>query len=165
MTGVTHILSRLLAAGALAFVAACSSTATDTGAQVQAANAAWLAMDFTCQRADAASVELAALRAHPAQYAEKCIRTKAFADANFLYDDAGQMQRAKTAPGLAAYWKDSDVAHRLHLGPSFVTIVGRVRSCEERTKRADALHPVAPCRAPGMAIFVSEAQIIPTAMD
>ncbi|HEX3673386.1 MAG TPA: hypothetical protein VHU87_03865, partial [Rhizomicrobium sp.] len=65
--------------------------------------------------------------------------------------------------GLAAYWKDADIAHRLHLGPSFVTIVGRVRSCEERAKRA--LRPVPPCRAPGMAVFVSEAQIIPTAMD
>ena len=150
MTGVIRIASRIAAAGALALIAACG-TMQPAAPPPPPANPA--AEDFTCKRADAANVDLVALSAHPEQFAEKCVRTKAFSDATLLYADAGQMLKHK---GMAVYWKDSDTARRLKLGPSFVIIVGRVRPCAGR-----ALMPT----CTGMAVFASLAEIIPTAMD
>ena len=168
--------------GAVALAAACSSTRQDLET-LQAENTTYLAMNFSCTYADATDVEFAALKSHPEQYAEKCIRTKAFSDSDFLYADAIMMQQPEpdSRGTLPTYWKDGDVMRRLHLGPSFVVIVGRVRSCDERvqmSQKAEDLraqqahetpHQIVPpgphCRASGMAVFVSEAQIIPTAMD
>jgi len=179
MLSVYRIASRVAAAGALALVAGCGSTQHALEDQ-QAQNTAYLALDFTCSRGEAANAEFAALNAHPEQFAEKCVRVKAFSTGSFLFGDASQIRTEKPGTALPAYWKDAEAESRLRLGPSFVIVVGRVRSCTERAQRAEqaealrarqahetphALALPIPCRSAGFGIFVSEAEIIPTAMD
>jgi hypothetical protein len=172
---------RVSAFGVLALVAGCVTRTPEREQMLEKSrslNAAYVSQDFTCKRTDAANVELAALNANAGQFVEKCVRIKAFSDSTMLYGDAGHMQRPKSGPVLDIVWKDAEIARRLHLGPSFVTVVGRVRSCDERRKLAQAVETYGaanatpaviptppPCRNDGLAIFISEAQIIPTAMD
>jgi hypothetical protein len=156
MTGVIRDRIHLaLALGLIACVAGCSTPQAPATAPPDPA-IAYLAQDFTCKRADATEVQLSALEKSPLAYDEKCVRLRVFTDAALLYDDAGH----KGAKPLGVFWKNGDTARHLKLGPSFVVIIGRVRSCATR-------HTIAPaslCRGDA-SLFVSEAMIIPTAMD
>ncbi|HEY2071464.1 MAG TPA: hypothetical protein VGG48_18035 [Rhizomicrobium sp.] len=157
MPGV--IQKRLTALALLALLAGCGTSAppqTPVAPPPPDPSIAYLAQDFTCKRADAAAVDLTTLQKHAADYDEKCVHLKVFTDAAFLYDDAGHKS---TAP-IGAFWKNAETARHLKLGPSFVAVTGRVRNCAARHKIA----PGSLCRGDA-ALFVSEAQIIPTAMD
>jgi hypothetical protein len=162
-------------------LAACSTAQpppAPDGSAERAANAAYFADDFRCTRATAESIGLKLLNAAPERYREKCIRLEAFTDGTSLYVDAKGMKPVK-ASNDGLYWKDPALAGHLKLGPSFVVITGRVRDCAKHnvmTAQATALEsapgavPAQPaimgaCKTSATAIFISDAQIIPTAMD
>src|ERR1700689_453256 len=122
--------SRIAVLGALALLTACGTSQHEIEDR-QAQNTAYLALDFTCSRGAAANVEFAALNAHPEQFTEKCVRVKAFSNGTNLFGDASQIRTVKPGLALPAYWKDAEAETRLRLGPSFVIVVGRMRSCTE----------------------------------
>jgi hypothetical protein len=181
MTGDRLTLLRIAAACAPALFAACSTatppSAPDRSAE-RAANAAYFADDFNCTRATSENIGLKLLNAAPDRYREKCVRLEAFTDGTSLYVDAKGMKPEK-ASNDGLYWKDPALAGHLKLGPSFVVITGRVRDCARHnamTAQAAALNsapgavPAQPaiigaCKTSATAIFISDAQVIPTAMD
>jgi len=180
MTGDRHFLRRVAAVSLLFALGACSTTSAtppDNSAE-RAANAAYFTGDFNCTKADAALIDLKLLNAATATYLEKCIRFEAFTDGTALYVNAAQMKPVK-ASSTGLYWKDDDVARHLKLGPSFVFITGRLRDCARHnamTAQAASLQtapgavPAAPaiigaCKTAATAIFISDAEIVPTAMD
>lgn|SRR5512146_1784672 len=179
MTGERFILRRIATAGLLIVLGACTthSPAPDNSAE-RAANAAYFAGDFNCTKADAAQIDLKLLNAATARYVEKCIRFEAFTDGSELYVNAAGMKPVK-ASAVGLYWKEPDTARHLKLGPSFVVMTGRLRDCAKHnamTARAATLDsapgavPAAPavigaCKTAATAIFVSDAEIVPTAMD
>jgi hypothetical protein len=161
-------------------MAACSTpqpAAPDHSAE-RAANAAYFSADFSCTRATSADIDLKLLNASADRYLEKCIRLEVFTDGTSLYVDAKGMKPVK-ASSAGLYWQDAALARRLKLGPSFVVITGRLRDCTKHnamTAQAAALQnapgaiPAQPavigaCKTSATAIFVSDAQVIPTAMD
>ncbi|HTQ14948.1 MAG TPA: hypothetical protein VMH86_13820 [Rhizomicrobium sp.] len=170
---------RAAAPAAFVLLAACGTTPPDD--QTLAANAAaYFTGDFACTRGDAARVPFAALDANPATYDGRCVAFDAFSDGTRLYAGATEMQMdrrsAATHSRLGVTWKASDLARHLQLGPSFVTIVGRVRDCAGHRARWQAArdlearvgHAVAPPAegCTGLAtVYASEATIVPTAMD
>jgi hypothetical protein len=181
MTGDRLTLLRVAAICALAALMACSTAqpppAPDNAA-ARAANAAYFAEDFSCTRATSENIGLKLLNTAPDRYQEKCIRLEAFTDGASLYVDAKGMKPVK-ASNDGLYWKDPTIAGHLKLGPSFVVITGRVRDCVKHnamTAQAAALEsapgaaPAQPaiigaCKTSATAIFISDAQVIPTAMD
>jgi hypothetical protein len=180
MTGERLTPPRFAAILACIAVAACSTPhppSPDHSAE-RAADAAYFAADFNCTRATSADIDLKLLNASSDHYLEKCIRLEVFTDGTSLYVDAKGMKPVK-ASSAGLYWQDDALARRLKLGPSFVIITGRLRDCAKHnamTARAAALEsapgavPAQPaiigaCKTSATAIFVSDAQIIPTAMD
>ena len=183
MTGDHLILPRIAACLALMALAGCgTTTATQTSpadhsAEI-AANAAYFAADFSCTRATSEDIGMKLLNVEPARYMDKCIRLNAFTDSAALYVDASGMKPVK-ASNAGLYWKNDDTAKHLKLGPSFVTIVGRFRDCAKHNAmtREAALLTSAPgavpaepailgaCKTAATAIFISEVQVVPTAMD
>jgi hypothetical protein len=180
MTGDRLTLCRIAVAGLLIGLSACSSTpsAPQDNSAARAANAAYFADDFNCTRATSDEVGLKLLNTTPDRYLEKCVRLEAFTDGTSLYVDAKGMTPVK-ASNDGLYWKDPAIAGHLKLGPSFVVLTGRVRDCAKHnamTAQAAALEsapgavPAQPaiigaCKTSATAIFISDAQIIPTAMD
>ncbi|HEY8948949.1 MAG TPA: hypothetical protein VIM56_08715 [Rhizomicrobium sp.] len=180
MTGDRLIARRVVAAFGFLVLAACSETPSappDNSAE-RAATAAYFTGDFNCTKADAQQIDLKLLNAATADYLEKCIRFEAFTDGSALYVNAAHMKPVKaSATGL--YWKDDDTARHLKLGPSFVIITGRLRDCAGHNammaqaaslQSAPGAVPAAAaiigaCKTAATAIFVSEAEIVPTAMD
>ena len=146
---------------------ALAACATGGGAPSAVDTNAYFAQDFTCTADGSANVELASLQRAPARYAGKCITVMAFAKGNALYRDA---QHAAVAgqPQIGLDWDNAAMARRLALGPSFVTLTGRVRLCSRRTvmlARSAPTHPETGCRGATAALLVSAAKIVPTAMD
>jgi hypothetical protein len=180
MTGDRLTLCRIAVAGLLIGLSACSSTpsAPPDNSAARAANAAYFVDDFSCTRTTSDDVGLKLLNATPEHYLEKCVRLEAFTDGTALYVDAKGMMPVK-ASNDGLYWKDPAIAGHLKLGPSFVVVTGRVRDCAKHnamTAQAAALEsapgavPAQPaiigaCKTSATAIFISDAQIIPTAMD
>ncbi len=180
MTGDHPITHRIATIFAFLVLSACSttpSTPPDNSA-ARAANAAYFTGDFNCTKADARQIDLKLLNAATAAYLEKCVRFEAFTDGSALYVNAAHMKPVKaSATGL--YWKNEETARHLKLGPSFVFITGRLRDCARHnamTAEAASLQtapgavPAAPaiigaCKTAATAIFVSDAEIVPTAMD
>jgi hypothetical protein len=180
MTG-DHLTTRHTAAlFVLLALSACSTTPSisPNNSAARAANAAYFTGDFNCTRTDARQIDLKLLNAATAAYLEKCVRFEAFTDGSALYVNAAHMKLVKaSATGL--YWKDDDTARHLRLGPSFVIITGRLRDCAKHnamTAEAASLQtapgavPAVPaiigaCKTAATAIFVSDAEIVPTAMD
>jgi hypothetical protein len=170
---------RIAAAFLLLALGACSTrTAPPDNSAERAASAVYFAGDFNCTKADARQIDLKLLNAATSSYMEKCVRFEAFTDGGALYVNAAHMKPAKASP-VGLYWKDNETARRLKLGPSFVLITGRLRDCAKHnamTAQAAALQsapgavPAAPaiigaCKTAAAAIFVSDAEIVPTAMD
>jgi hypothetical protein len=157
MAGAIRTLLNLAAVFALA---ACSSTAPPAPpVSHDAENAAWIARDFTCTRAEAKAVSLEALIAHPERFDESCVRVNAYFTGAALIHDAS---RPKTA--FDVYMKDRKAQLRYQLGPTFAAVTGRVRSCAARKPRQTAV--TAPlCHGEGFGLFVSDVQVVPTAMD
>ena len=170
---------RIFAASFLLALAACTSqTAAPDNSAERAANAAYFAGDFNCTNADAEQIDLKVLNTATAQYIDRCVRLEAFTDGNALYVNAANMKPIK-ASSVGLYWKDEDIARHLKLGPSFVIMTGRLRHCANHnamTARAAILQsapgavPASPaiigaCKTAATAIFVSNAEIVPTAMD
>lgn len=179
MTGDRLISSHKAVAILLMALGGCSTqTSVPDNSAERAANAAYFAADFSCTRATSEDIDLKLLNAAAARYMEKCIRLEAFTDGSALYVNAKGMKPIKdSSAGL--YWEDGDAAKHLKLGPSFVIITGRLRDCTKHNAmaaRAAALAsapggvPTAPadlgaCKTAATAIFISDAQVIPTAMD
>jgi hypothetical protein len=180
---MTGVIRKFACLSLLAALAACGTAPHDELQTQQAENAAWFAGDFSCKGADGVKVDFATIEKNAAAYTDKCVRTDVFTDGHKLYGSALVMQTDQRAAGvhprLGVVWKSTDMGHRLHLGPSFVSIVGRVRDCPARLAmrqkgediRAQIAHekPAAitsggDCPA-GTAIFVSDATVVPTAMD
>jgi len=170
-----RLTSRLALMLVLASLAACGTTTTqapapDHSAEIAALNA-YFAADFSCTRAASEDVGLKLLNVQPDRYMDKCIRLPAFTDSVALYVNAAGMKPIKdSTAGLV--WKSDDTAKHLKLGPSFVTITGRLRDCtvhNAKAGRAAALNlsvPVAAaCKTSATAIFISDVQVTPTAMD
>lgn len=157
------MIIRRIAALALASIAL-AGCATGGGTRNTAETAAYLAQDFTCTSAGSAAVELATLERAPERYADSCVRVLGFAKDDFLYQDAGSANAPAQRERLGVYWQDKALERRLRLGPSFVTLVARVRRCSRHVEAAPATAQE-PCRSVGTALFVSEARIVPTAMD
>jgi hypothetical protein len=171
---------RVATAFVLTTLSACSTTpatAPDYSTE-HAANAAYFTGDFSCTKADAQQIDLKLLNAAKAAYLEKCVRFEAFTDGSALYANAAHMKPIKES-AIGLYWKDDETARHLKLGPSFVIITGRLRDCAKHnamTAQAAALQsargavPAVPavigaCKTAATAIFVSDAEIVPTAMD
>ena len=171
-----HIIFGL---AALLLLPACSQTPTvaDISAE-RAANAAYFANDFNCSKTASEQIDLKLLNAATARYMEKCIRLEAFTEGSALYVNAAGMKPIQ-ASSVGLYWKDLDTAKHLKLGPSFVVVTGRLRDCARHnamTREAALLAsepgtvPAEPgiigaCKSAATAVFVSEAEIVPTAMD
>ncbi|GEM_PF-2434094 len=166
---------RLAAASLLAGLTACSSATVRTAAPDHSAeivaNTVYFAADFSCTRAMSEDIDLKPLNAAADRYMEKCIRLDAFTDGTALYVNAKGMKPIKdSTAGLI--WKNDDAAKHLKLGPSFVTITGRLRDCavhNAKAERAVALNMPVPaaavCKTSATAIFISDVLVIPTAMD
>lgn len=180
MTGDRLTPTRVATIFACIAMAACGTlqpAAPDHSAE-RAANAAYFAADFNCTRATSGDIDLKLLNASADRYLEKCIRLEIFTDGTSLYVDAKGMKPVK-ASSAGLYWQDDTLARRLKLGPSFVVITGRLRDCAKHNAmiaQAAALEsapgavPAQPaitgaCKTSATAIFVSDAQVIPTAMD
>lgn len=179
MTGDRLISSRTVVAILLIALSGCSTqTSIPDNSAERAANAAYFAADFSCTRTTSEDIDLKLLNAAAARYMEKCIRLEAFTDGSTLYVNAKGMKPIKdSSAGL--YWKDSDAAKHLKLGPSFVVITGRLRDCAKHNAmmaraavlaNAPGAVPAEPailgaCKTAATAIFISDAQVIPTAMD
>jgi hypothetical protein len=164
ITRMTGNIRKFACMTLLAALAACATAGPEDSRKL--ADTAYFAADFSCTRAEAANLDFAALEAHPERYANKCIRTDVFSDGVWLYASAGVMQADRNGPfhlRLGATWKNQDLRQRLSIGPSFVTVTGRVRDCVARKTHTPAAD--APACEGLAAIFVSEAQIVPTAMD
>ena len=157
---------------------ACTTTPAappDTSAE-RAASAAYFTADFSCTKAGTRQIDLKLLNAATATYLEKCIRFEAFTDGSALYVNAAHMKPVK-ASSVGLYWKDDETARHLKLGPSFVFITGRLRDCAKHnamTAQAASFQTtpgavpaaiVGACKTAATAIFISDAEIIPTAMD
>lgn len=181
MMGDRLNLLRVAATCAFGALAACSTAQTPStpdNSYERAAYAAYFADDFNCTRATSENIGLKLLNTVPGRYREKCIRLEAFTDGTALYVDARGLKPVK-ASNDGLYWKDPALAGHLKLGPSFVIITGRVRDCAKHnaiTAQAAALEsppgsvPAQPvivgaCKTSATAIFISDAQVIPTAMD
>jgi hypothetical protein len=178
MTGFRLTL-RVLGSLALTTLAGCGTVATQTSfsdhSAERAANAAYFAEDFSCTRAGAENIGLKLLNVMPDHYTDKCIQLNAFTDGVSLYVSAAGMKPIKDSPA-GLYWKNDDIAKHLKLGPSFVTIVGRLRDCAKHNAmnaqaatfnsvpgQASAI--LGACKTFATAIFISDVQIAPTAMD
>ncbi len=161
---MTAIRIAAVAAMSLA-LAACASTAPapkDDPAQ------AYFAQDFTCKAADAQTVDLAAIAGAPARYAGQCVNVVGFASNDRLYRKAADAAQPGKHPHLLLLWQDKALQRRLQLGPSFVTVTGRVRPCGRRkAMAADAPGANAgwACSGSATALTVSTATIVPTSMD
>jgi len=177
MTGDRSI-ARIASAALLLAVGACSTqTAPDNSAE-RATNAAYFNGDFNCAKTDARNIDLKLLNAAPSQYMERCVRLEVFTDGIALYVNAAHMNPIK-ASKVGLYWKDDAIARRLKLGPSFVIVTGRLRDCAKhnamtvqaaKLQSAPGAVPAEPaiigaCKTAAAAIFVSDAEIVPTAMD
>lgn len=174
MTG-DRLISRVSGALALVALAGCGTTAIQTAAPDHSAEIAslkaYFAEDFSCTRANSEDSGLKLLNVMPERYKDKCIKLDAFTDATYLYVSAAGMKPIKDSPaGLV--WKSDDAAKHLKLGPSFVTITGRLRDCASHNAKADraaALNLPVPaataCKTNATAIFISDVQVVPTAMD
>jgi hypothetical protein len=178
MTG-DRIIVRIAGAASLLALAACATqTATPDNSAERAATAAYFTGDFNCTKADAEQIDLKLLNAATAQYMERCVRLEAFTDGGALYVNAAHMKPIK-ASTVGLYWKDDALARHLKLGPSFVVITGRLRDCAKhnamtaqaaKLQSATGAVPAEPaiigaCKTAAAAIFVSDAEIVPTAMD
>jgi hypothetical protein len=181
MTGY-RLISCVIVVLASAILVACSTTATQTPvadpSAERAANIAYFAQDFSCTRVGAEEIGLKLLNVMPDRYMEKCIRLNAFTDGVSLYVSAAGMKPIKDSPA-GLYWKSSDTAKHLKLGPSFVTITGRLRDCGRHNAMTAQAAPIASapgavpaqpailgaCKTSPIAIFISDVQIAPTAMD
>jgi hypothetical protein len=180
---MTGVIRKIACLSLLAALAACGTAPHDELQTQQAENAAWFAGDFSCKGADGVKVDFAAIEKSPAAYTDKCVRTDVFTDGRKLYGSALVMQTdqrsAGVHPRLGVVWKNTDMEHHLKLGPSFVSIVGRVRDCPAwlakkqeaeiiRAKiageTAAAITGDGAC-AGSVTIFVSDATVVPTAMD
>jgi hypothetical protein len=177
---VKQLLKRLTALAALAAIAACSSPQTDTKSKLAAIDD-YFSQDMSCVASTSTRVDFPAFRRAADTYADKCIRIHVFATWNYVYADATDMQQpADRESRIGVYWNDTKVEAALRLAPSFVDIVGRVRSCGHRYEiMTDELKLKAelagsapgdvmlsgPCHYTAMAIFSSNARIIPTPMD
>jgi cytochrome c551/c552 len=159
---------RIGAAAAMALaLTACATTGPRSHADKAAA---YFAQDFTCHPQNAKTVGLTTISAVPARYAGKCVQVSGFAKQNHLYRDGRDAADPARHPGLALIWHDKTIEHRLQLGPSFVTVTARVRSCESRKTMAAATPTHTEidkqaCTTGSVVLTVSDAKIIPTAMD
>jgi hypothetical protein len=127
----------------------------------------YLAADFTCTRTSAEDTGMKLLNVMPEKYIDKCVRFDAFTDGTTLYVDAKGMKPAR-ASDAGLYWKDADTAHHLKMGPSFVTVVGRFRDCARHNamvRQSGVTAITGACQTTANAVFISETQITPTAMD
>jgi len=150
-------------------LAACSSTTpAPTTAPAppsrDAENAAWIARDFTCTRTEAKQIALDALIAHPERFDETCVRVKAYFTGLTLVRDANHALAPKPSAVFAAYARDKKTEAHYRRGPTFAVVTGRVRSCAARTDRQTAVTTPL-CRDKGFGLFVSDVQVVPTAMD
>jgi hypothetical protein len=165
MAGATRTLLSLAAVLALA---ACSSTTPITAPAPlpnhDAENAAWIARDFTCTRAEAKAVNFNTLRANPKLFDEGCVRVSGFFDGVYLVRDAGEHRVKPRRNAVDAYMKDKKEQDHYQRGPTFAVVTGRVRSCAARAERqTSATTPL--CRGTRFGLFVSDVQVVPTAMD
>jgi hypothetical protein len=146
-------------------LSACATTApAPKGNDAQAC----FAQDFTCKAAGAKTADLASIATAPARYAGQCVSVAGFAKNDRLYRDAGDAIKPAGHPNLLLQWQDKALERRLQLGPSFVTVTGRVRPCARRRAMA-AEAPGADadwaCSGSATALTVSKAAILPTSMD
>jgi hypothetical protein len=177
MTGDRSI-ARIAGAALLLALGACATQVAPDNSAERAANAAYFNGDFNCAKADTRPIDLKLLNAAPSQDMERCVTLEAFTDGSALYVNAAHMNPVM-ASKVGLYWKDDAIAHRLKLGPSFVIITGRLRDCAKhnamtaqaaKLQSAPGAVPAEPaiigaCKTAAAAIFVSDAEIVPTAMD
>jgi hypothetical protein len=164
MVGAIRIFPNLAAVLALA---ACSSATPATAPPPpdhEAEDAAWIARDFTCSNAEAKPVTLDALAADPDRYEETCVSVNAFFTGLGLVRNAYQIQAHQPGPSFPAYNKDKKTEMHYRLNWTFAVVTGRVRSCAARTDRQTAATTPL-CRDKGFGLFVSDVQVVPTAMD
>jgi len=157
-----------LSLAAVLALAACSSTTPATAPAPlpshHAENAAWIARDFTCTRAEAKAVNFNTLRANPERFDESCVRVNGFFDGVYLMRDAGDHRVKPPRNAVDVYMKEKKEQDHYQRGPTFAVVTGRVRSCAARTVRqTSATTPL--CRGTGFGLFVSLVQSVPTAMD
>ncbi|HEY1632208.1 MAG TPA: hypothetical protein VGF56_12905 [Rhizomicrobium sp.] len=182
---MTGVIRKFAAFGALALLAACG-TSRDGGDDLQkqlAQNNAYFAGEYACAKADAVTVQLGEIEKHPEKYADRCLRIDAFSDGSKLYSGGLEMQHdqrsAAVIPRVGVVWKNPDMERHLRVGPSFVTVVGRMRDCAQRLAMQQKGEDIrariagtAPASVTGHGdcrhahtVFVSDAQVVPTAMD
>lgn len=161
---MTPIRIAAIAAMGLALTACATTAPAPTGAEA----AAYFAQDFTCKPADAKAADLATVARASSRYAGTCVSVTGFASNDRLYHDANDAAEPARHPHLLLLWHDKALQRRLQLGPSFVTLVGRVRPCGRRKAMAARTPHVDPgwtCSGSATALTVSSARILPTSMD
>jgi hypothetical protein len=179
---MTPIRIGVAAAMALALTACATKPKTD-------GPATFFAQNFQCSASGSTTVDMKRLQHSPEAYANKCVHVVAFASGRSMFADATEMGSPHPPP-IELYWKDKDIAMRLHRGPSFVDVVGRFQACKEvyrqSTLSADATNAKYAKKpkpsggydyvaipfiggychyVDGYALYVSEYRLLPTAMD
>ncbi|MBV9993394.1 MAG: hypothetical protein JOZ72_19130 [Alphaproteobacteria bacterium] len=149
MMGNWGTIGRLVAALSVLGLASCSTMQHREPAPVAEPDDS-----FTCRRAEAKPVKLAALRRDPAAFANRCVVLSLFTN-GFDFGETASALHAPLAKGERPMIFHFDPAHpNRPKHPSFVNLVARVRAC--------------PADAPQTCldgIFVSEVHVLPTAMD
>jgi len=122
------------------------------------------------------------LEKSPERYVDQCVKTRGFSNGFGLASTAAELHNPSKdpAPNIEVNWKNEAVPKRLRSSPSFVNVVGRVRSCareDEMMEKSVSLRAKLDHTTPGeimitgachtavFAIFASQATVVPTAMD
>jgi hypothetical protein len=176
---------KTLVATVLTALAGCTThQAANDAPNRRAAIDAYFASDFTCDEKDAVAVDFQTLQRKPADDVDKCIRFQAFSNGKDLFASAKESNPSDPSAAsnirIGVYWKEGAVDDSLRHVPSFVRVVGRLRSCirrydlitEEAKLNAERDHEKphevmlsGPCHYISFAVFASQASILPTAMD
>jgi hypothetical protein len=143
--------TRLAALCMLALASGCTGTHPDAVPAQGLESLPAAAENFSCTRAEAKTVKLAALRRHPEQFANQCIRVALFTDGVDFAENAGALHAPWPKPFKFFF---DDRAARLPKSPSFVDLVARVRACDAGVPKT--------CLD---GAYVSDVRILPTAMD
>jgi len=146
--------TRLAALCTLALASGCAGVHRDSAPVQGIETAPAIAENFSCTRPEAKTVKLAALRRHPEQFADQCVRVALFTDGVEFAENAGTLHAPWPKDAKPFKFFFDDRAARLPKSPSFVDLVARVRVCDSGAPKT--------CLD---GAYVSDVRILPTAMD
>ena len=123
-------------------LAACATKAPLPIAPTQAERDAVFADDYTCTRDQSAAVDFDTVVKTPERYYNKCIRLRALITGMEIVRDANSLKDSSDGiEAIGLYPKDEKVLALSSIErPQFAEVVGRLRSCDERSEILSSLN-------------------------